>query len=306
VSPGGEARNWQGESRRSGEPRHSTRKVYENPAVFEFASPIAGTYPPTFDPVYWSAGRVWTFDLRKQMAVISRYLMMYFELFLHSQAGLLVMVAALIVRGGRSSLRGILIYWPLLALAGCAFGLYMLVHAETRFLGAQVVVAWIALLAGIRVPKQIGDDKLIAIGTIAAAATILISVMSFSAHAWRGDFPDCTEHVRAAEELDRLGIHPGSQVAVIGDGDWAYWAHLDRARIVAELMESDAPKFWALSPEQRSPIYDAMQRAGAAAVVAQPALPLVMLDNGWARIGSTSYYMHWFPHQDGVLAESRP
>ena len=35
---------------------HPSRVIYEHPTVYEFATPISGTYPPWFDPSYWMAG----------------------------------------------------------------------------------------------------------------------------------------------------------------------------------------------------------------------------------------------------------
>ncbi|HEX9919123.1 MAG TPA: hypothetical protein VGA87_08150, partial [Pyrinomonadaceae bacterium] len=46
--------HWQGESAGgcggSGAPAHPTRKLSDSPALYEFGSPVAGTYPPWYDP----------------------------------------------------------------------------------------------------------------------------------------------------------------------------------------------------------------------------------------------------------------
>ncbi len=54
VSPGGRIINWQGAPPGSGIPVHATRQLVKNPPVYEFATPVGGTYPPSFDPSYWN------------------------------------------------------------------------------------------------------------------------------------------------------------------------------------------------------------------------------------------------------------
>ena len=48
--------HWQGEGLGVGTPVHPTRKVFDRPAVYEFGSPVGGTYPPWYDPSYWYQG----------------------------------------------------------------------------------------------------------------------------------------------------------------------------------------------------------------------------------------------------------
>ena len=48
--------HWQGLPLGSGTPKHPTRKIYSKPPIYEFASPIGGTYPPWYDPTYWREG----------------------------------------------------------------------------------------------------------------------------------------------------------------------------------------------------------------------------------------------------------
>jgi hypothetical protein len=44
--------NWQGGPSDNGKPIHPTRQLSSNPAIFEFATPVGGTYPPWYDPIY--------------------------------------------------------------------------------------------------------------------------------------------------------------------------------------------------------------------------------------------------------------
>ncbi|HEY0098831.1 MAG TPA: hypothetical protein VGB76_07745, partial [Pyrinomonadaceae bacterium] len=46
--------HWQGDAAgATGTPTHPTRKLFDSPAVYEFAAPVSGTYPPWYDPTYW-------------------------------------------------------------------------------------------------------------------------------------------------------------------------------------------------------------------------------------------------------------
>ncbi len=49
-------RLWQGDSGASAYRQHPARKIMTWPEVYEFASPVSGTYPVWNDPTYWWAG----------------------------------------------------------------------------------------------------------------------------------------------------------------------------------------------------------------------------------------------------------
>jgi 4-amino-4-deoxy-L-arabinose transferase-like glycosyltransferase len=48
--------HWHGEDPLTGVPLHTTRRIHEFPSVDEFATPIAGSYPPWYDASYWDEG----------------------------------------------------------------------------------------------------------------------------------------------------------------------------------------------------------------------------------------------------------
>ena len=45
--------HWRGEPAGTGTPLHPSRKIFSDPDVFEFSSPVQGSYPPWYDPSYW-------------------------------------------------------------------------------------------------------------------------------------------------------------------------------------------------------------------------------------------------------------
>jgi 4-amino-4-deoxy-L-arabinose transferase-like glycosyltransferase len=53
-----ESFNWQGDNPGNGIPKHPSRRIFNAPPVYEFATPVGGTYPNWYDPSYWYDGVV--------------------------------------------------------------------------------------------------------------------------------------------------------------------------------------------------------------------------------------------------------
>src|SRR5215469_10364399 len=69
---------------------HTTRKVFDHPRIFEFATPIKGTQPVWYDPTYWADGAVPRIHLRTALFPVIRFVNSYVRMLLSSQAALLV------------------------------------------------------------------------------------------------------------------------------------------------------------------------------------------------------------------------
>jgi len=294
VSPGGRVINWEGVPPATGVPLHPTRKLLDDPPLYEFATPIGGTYPPSFDPAYWNAGRTWTFNLSTQLRVILRHTLTYSGLFLRSQPGLLTAVLTLLFVGGVATRKAVLAYWPLFIMGFAAMGLYMLVHVETRFVAAYICMFWVALLSGIRLPQSGGQLKMAEYLIGAVTLTLVLTVADGTAHAIQAGGPySARNHIEVSEGLKKVGVQPGDKVAVLGDGNWSYWARLGRLRIVATVMGPDTPGFWAANAQQKAKVFQMFAESGARVVVTGDLPPLVTLDAGWQPIGTTGYYFRW-------------
>ena len=50
---------------------HPTRKIYDDPTMYEFGTPFKVTYPPWYDPSYWYEGVKLTLDPREQLSVVA-------------------------------------------------------------------------------------------------------------------------------------------------------------------------------------------------------------------------------------------
>jgi hypothetical protein len=299
VSPGTPQIHWQGEPAGSGTPRHSTRQILDDPPVFEFGEPVGGTYPPWGDPSYWNEGVKPSFNLRAQLRVLLQSAFVYEKLLL-GQLGLLAGALILLFMGGRPTRKAITSNWPLLAAAGLSLAAYSLVLVITRYVGASLVLFWVAIFAGIRLPN---DERLARIAKYVAAAvavTIVLSVVGHMADQGYttmtvGAEPSPKDQVIAALGLERMGLRAGDKVAVVGYGNLNHWARLGRFRIVAEATASGLParEFWAASPERRALAYERLSSTGARAVIAWNP-PGSAKEPRWKKISDTNYYAYFF------------
>jgi hypothetical protein len=103
------------------------------------------------------------------------------------------------------------------------------------------------------------------------------------------------------------GLQRGAQVAVIGDGSYAYWAHLARLHIVAEIPANywspeahPARDFWESGSEQQQKALNILERAGADVVIAAGAplstagsVPSTIMPP-WKKIDGTDAYVYFF------------
>lgn len=287
VSPGGVTRNWQGDPAWGVAGAHTTRKIPGNPPVYEFAGPVAGTFPPYHDPSYWQEGRVGRFKLKPQILIIGKHLFSYLDLLLHQENALLATLLAFLLFGGKMAYRAITRNWLLLLLCAAPFGLYMLVHAETRFLGAYVAVLWIALLSPLRL-----DGKFLKLSNcllLAVAAALLMTIIDNTARAIREDGPySAMSEIVLSDGLDALGLRSGDRIGIVG-GAGIYAARLSHLKIVAEITEQDSAAFWKLSGEQKARVFEPFAESGARAIVASDPGPLIALDSSWRRINGLPY-----------------
>ena len=298
VNPNVPQKHWQGAPAEGGIPKHTTRQLLDRPPVFEFAEPVGGTYPPWYDPSYWNEGAHGTFRLRAQIRVLVQSARNYTKMLVR-QMGLLAGVLIFIFCGGAPTRRAILSNWPLIAAAGLGLGAYSLVLVRSRYIGGFFVLLFVAILAGIRLPKNTQSAPLLKYVAAGVMATILFSVVArlaetaYMANTVYGDAMPKDE-LRAAEGLQSMGLRAGDPVASIGDGTIDYWARLGRFKIVAEVFSPDAGKlrFWSESWERRKLAYECLGRSGAKVVVVWNP-PESGMDPGWKQIAKTNYYAYF-------------
>ncbi len=285
--------HWQGGVMGTGIPLHPTRKVLDVPPVYEFASPVGGTYSPWYDQSYWYEGAHARLNLKGQLGVLRLSADTYFDLF-SQQAALITGLLALMIWGRQRELllERLGSQWHLLVPALSALGMYAVIFVAPRYVGTFFVLLWTGLFSAVCFPPSQTTKRVLLSVTVAMViplgAVCLKSVARDLIHALR----DPT-HLQweVAEELHRVGIRPGDKVASIGNSFEARWARLARVSIVAEIPSEGVDSFWASSPEVKSKAIKELARPGVKVIVADR-VPSLVSQPGWIKLGRTRYYAY--------------
>ncbi len=295
--------HWQGEPAGSGTPRHPTRKMFDRPAIYEFATPIGGSYPPWYDPTYWYEGVTIHFDLKAQMHVLIRNIGVFFTMSPFVQGALMTGFLILCMMAGTSwhSVKDIAKQGSILLPAIGALGMYVLVHMEARFMASFVVLVWIGLLSSVRLVDTPQSRRLLACVTLAMLLPMIGTIGALAVgkgyaalrYAIQKDSP-AHRQWDVAEFLHRMGVQPGDKVASIGRTFDANWAHVAQVKIVAEIPRRDENEFWTASDAVRSQALRTFGKTGAKLIVAET-VPSIATTLGWESIGNTGYHVYVLP-----------
>ncbi|MGB8989338.1 MAG: hypothetical protein WCC37_22260, partial [Candidatus Sulfotelmatobacter sp.] len=298
VSPRTFWRNWQGEVPGSGVPVHPTRQLLRYPPLFEFDGPVVGTYPPWIDPSYWNEGLKWHFKLKPQLEQLATTSASEVRLLVRARPDLVVGVMILALLGGGIWFSSLCELWPLIAISAFGMGIYLPMFENDRYLGGFVLILFLTLLAAVRLRPE--SQKFAAKVILAVFVTMTLAIADYTVRlatnhfAIPGNGPNSTiPDVTAAVELQRIGVQPGDKVAVIMNGTGAYWAHLAKLRIVAEIMDTGhgSKEFWDASEEVQHQVYDLFGQAHAKLIVTNcPAT--ANIPNGWKRMTGTPYCLY--------------
>lgn len=297
--------HWQGEEVVYGTPVHPTRKIYDNPPVYEFATPFEVTYAPWYDPSYWYEGVKPTFELHKQLAVVEGNAKILLSFLVNSPGpgrvrfvawgGLgsniettvgplltLFCVMLLVTVGQVSVLPRIAGHWFLLVPIGAALGTYGLLHFEGRYIAAYVVVLWMVLYRSVAVAHRPESKRqftaMLASAAVITAVTLMPEAAQAGLHAARylahGNtdtpfFQSGYTNWKVAEYLRKAGLRAGDRVGAVGWTYSAYWARMARVRIVVEVPAEGATAFWSSDPANRTVVLQLFRHAGAKAIVAK-------------------------------------
>jgi hypothetical protein len=298
ISPRTFWRNWQGGILGSGIPAHPTRQLLRHPDLFEFDGPVLGTYPPWTDPSYWNEGLKWHFRLKPQLEQLATTTASEVRLLFRVRPDLITAVIILALLSGGIWLSTSRQLWPLLAISAVGMGIYLPLFENDRYLGGFVLVIFLTLFAAVRLRPT--AQNVAAYVTLAVSFTMLLATADYTVRlathhfAIPGTGPNSTlQDITAAEDLWQVGLHPGDKVAVIMNGTGAYWAHLAKVRIVAEIMETGhgTKEFWDSSPEVQQQVFHLFAQAHAKlAVTTCPPNPALQKD--WQPLPATPYCIH--------------
>lgn len=288
--------NWQGGPAGAGKPLHPTRELLDNPPLYEYATPIEGTYPPWYDPSYWYDGATAKFSLRRQLKAIYFTAQEYAAMLPYLSvpfAGFLGL--AFWAHSHGTNWRNLRYQWVLWVPAGAGLALYALVYVESRFVAGFFALIWMGLLVGLRIRRHEANSTVVTCLTIAVAATLSAGIVWRAGRsAVRVVNPVPFESWQVADGLRSMGVYPREKVGIIGNSLNCYWAHLAGVRIIAEIPSEGTIPFWTSSPVEQERILNLFGRSGANAVIADSRIP-ANESASWQRIGNTNYFIHFFP-----------
>ncbi|HYB60236.1 MAG TPA: hypothetical protein VEH50_02045 [Methylomirabilota bacterium] len=271
---------------------HGLRILSLSPPVEAFASHLEGTYPPWYDPNYWSGPTHPRFEWRGQLRALEAGLAEYFRL-LSAEKGIAVGLLALFLFSGRRRdlCRELGFVWPLWLPAVATLALYSLVLVESRYVGTAIVVLWCCLFAAIRMPQSDASQNVWMAVLLAVTLSIVVTLAAqfvgdISATAKRQD----NVQWRVAQELMQLGVKEGSDVAILGKEKASdYWAHLAGDTVVADIPAEGVPDYWGADSDKRAEILNLLMQASATAIVTRFPPPASQAKD-WQSLGSTGYY----------------
>lgn len=274
---------------------HPIHQLLSSPPVYEFATPIQGTYPLWDDPAYWWQGEQVHFDWHAQFEAIKVNVAQCYQILVVGQAGLIAALAVLLVfaAGRRWSVRELLGHWYLWIPALAGVGMYVPVHLESRFIAGEVALFWTAILLGIRLPPSPEARRVAHAATIAMLLTLGLQLGWQAIDDIKVGVPGAGKvQIEVADALKKQGLEPGDKVAVAGNGFSSFWARTARVSIIAEVPDySDGSFWWAADPSVRARVFQALARSGAKLVVADR-VPVPDWSADWQSLGDTGFYMH--------------
>jgi hypothetical protein len=282
--------------------KHPVSLLHQHPDVFSFREPLDLSYPPRVDMEYWGAGTKVVFNPRNQLRAIGENLTVLFaDVHIVPMSGLIAGALIFLIVSPNAPRRSkyILRSWPLLVPGVAALCLYLLVSVEPRYVAPFLVLVLLGLFPGILLENRKGAAKRIAVSAMVIATSLMVLTALFVVYHLAG-FPRGARgetlgvYLQVGESLNRAGVGPGEDVAIIGDGsDGCRWARMARVRIVAQILREDVDDFWRVAdPRVKAEVYDALARAGAKAVVAEETPPADAFGD-WERLGNTDYYVHF-------------
>lgn len=292
-------RHWQGDGATSTHPQHSTRKLLNWPEVYEFGTPVSGTYPVWYAPAYWWTGVDTRIHPARLLAALVRNAAQIADYWIKVCGILTSAVLMLFLLGERiqDSCRQLVKFLPILVAPAAMFLMYAMITWEVRYtLGAMLVVYGVVIASSSIFAEERRTHSFRAACLIFGAVTLVWVLQSFTVSFNRSE--ESARRIAAAEQLRAMGMKPGDHVALIGDGfEAAAWARLDRLEIVAEV-PSDMPRgdsaaaFWNSAPQDEQAVLNILKSTGAKAVVAE--MPPKSLPPGWILLGNSGRSVFFF------------
>ena len=283
--------HWHGQPAGSGVPTHPMRKLSSDPAIYEFARPISGSYPLWYDPSYWYEGIRSHFSLRGQAWALFRGANVYLKMISRTGAlyGTFFALVLLTRKKGNWMFEGKELFWVWLP-CFAAFAMYAIVHAEERFLSGFALMLLMWFMSSVRFSESSGRQFRRRMILLAGAAPALAIGWAVAHDIYRVVRDEPYEPWAVSQEIHRMGIPAGTEVGYIGTGLDAYWAHLASVRIIAEVPDGEEPRYVAADAARRRQLLALFSSVGAKFVITKNAAVANPAD-GWRPIPGTRHFI---------------
>ncbi len=329
--------HWHGQPAGSGTPLHPTRVLLQKPLVYEFGSPVRGTFPPWRDPYYWFAGITPHFDLAGQLRVLKGNAKILKEEASGFDEGFIYGFLILLCMSSdwRSFGRTIGRQWFLLFSALAALAMFSVVLVQDRYIAPYPIVVGLILFSGVATVRSVEARKLVNVTVLLAAAFFAVSsakpaaaeFLSFARSMHHEEIlgrrePWHVSNQAVSDALKAHGVQRGDKVAYIGRTGDFYWARLAGVQVNAEIRQWDLERtlfavvpyssvsglepsvdiYWSSSSDVKENIDHVLFKAGSKAVVTD-AFPAGGMTDGWDHVSGTSFYIHLLPGQAEIVSK---
>ncbi len=240
--------------------------VVDTPRVFLIPRLEGATYAPWYDAARFDRHSRAVFNIRGEIRQLLTNLKVLKEELIVTHCALLVSLIILVSGAPRVFFRRFATAWMCAVPAVMIIGMYLLVHLVDRFMIGFLFVLWGITFSCVFVP--VNSESL-------ARRALLAGILVFAAYSLPGIvhylFLPAENQIERdlliAKAIAEHGIRAGDAVALIGDGQTAYWAHWARASVAAEISSLDSPVFWSASFESQWSAVRSMRALGAKAVI---------------------------------------
>jgi hypothetical protein len=307
--------NWQGGPAGYGRPLHPTRKLFDKPSIFEFATPFKNTYPPFGNMTYWYEGYRHFWSPKKQIVGSARNLY-YLAQVLFAQPIVYIWIGCICALAFRLKdrqewykrlRRG----WPLMVMALIGIALYVQVHLEGRYIASFLAVLAILPFFSLTDPeRQLSSRMRFALlSALVVGAFVNVAVVDRMVF-WRALHEESYaqgEQWKLGVALKQMGLKPGDPVAAVGGPNASCtWAFNDGLRIVAEVggepydpqhpeyenhHPDDVDEFLQAPVDEEQAMLRAIKESGAVALLS-PRKPSPQNMQGWIPVEDTGSWLY--------------
>jgi len=293
---------------------HPPRQLSENPPVYEFATPIPGTFPLWYGSSYWLEGN-FPFSRAGQIRILRQSYSTYWEILDHQKEFLVLLLVLIVFEGSLVGyLKSFLARWVLWLPAIAALAMYALVRVEPRYVAAFLVPLWLSLFSAVRLSKVDSSRQFALCAVMGAVLVVGLGIVHGSVTDFHAIVRGLqSEQREVAAGLRNLGVAEGQPLATLGiPRDSFYWARLAQVRVISEVPSPNVNQYWFGSPETQEKVRSVFAQTGAVAIltdtvpasVVYPESGETLRVSGWQQIGNTSYYLFPLRGESPVPAAS--